>query len=202
MKSAHATPSIALDTHGTIDRTETDIPSEEMTIGTDSSRTCLEDRMQPGNEATQLRQPYDTSSAQNSGEVEDRGLEFSTDYYQFEWFRILIGMVLLIVSEIIIYGLVGLEGIIEKWGDLLMPVAIGLLMSLLYIGIFIVLAEFHEAIGKLLHRYARLRPRIQHICLRFCAYCYAVGAVMGFGFYLFLDLPHEEVDIAIKNILI
>ena len=93
---------------------------------------------------------------------------------------------LLLVSEVTIFGALDFGGIIRSWLYFLVFAAIGLFISLLYTGIFVILMEYHEAMDKFLYRYARLPPGLQHNCLCFCAYFYAVGAVMGYLFLLLL----------------
>ena len=143
--------------------------------------------------------PHNTSLSEHTTIWQVQGQDLSRNYYQFEWFRILIGMVLLLVSEAIIYGLVlfgsstsfanheedGFYGLFVTMQLFLVLIAVVLFESLLYTGTFVVLMEYHEAMSKFLYRYARLPPGVQHSCLRFCAYFYAVGAVTGLSIYLY-----------------
>ena len=167
------TPSIALEPHGAIRRTGTDLQNEETSIGTACSRTLsdnqthFESEHEPGESCL----PHNTPSSQHSAVLRDRGQDLPHDYYQFEWFRILIGMVLLMVSQLIIATLSTLHNILRLWEYLTM-FAIGLLWLLLYTAFFVVLMEYHGAVESFLSRYARLRPGLQHFCLRLCAYVY------------------------------
>lgn len=94
-------------------------------------------------------------------------------------------MVLLMVSEIIISILVTFADIVELWPFFLSSLAIGLCSSLLYTGIFVFLTHYNEAIEKSLDRYARVRPWLQRICLRICAYAYACGVLAAVGYLLY-----------------
>ena len=191
-----ANPSIALEPHCAIRRTGTDLQNEEISIGTARSRTRSDDQMRSEheNEFGEVSPSHDTSLSEHSTILEVQGQNLSRNYYQFEWFRILIGMMLLLVSEVIIYGLVIFGGMDLREGlgffefiivVFSVLVAVILFVPLLYTGTFVVLMEYHEAMGKFLYRYARLPPGMQHICLRLCAYFYAVGAVTGLSFCLF-----------------
>ena len=184
---AFATPCIALETHSGICRTGTDLQNDEESIGIVHSRTCLNDRTHSeyGHESGELPQPHSTSSAEDLETIEDRGLDLSSDYYQFEWFWILIGMVLLMVSSVPLYVFALNTDAVSLFLPILTSAAIGLCSSLLYTGIFVVLMEYHEAIERFFDRYARLRPRLQRICLRICAYAYACGVLAAFVYTLY-----------------
>ena len=181
------TPSIPLEPHSAIRRTGTDLQNEEIRIDTARCRTRSDDRTRSEHEheSGEVSLPHDTSSSEHSAVLEDRGQDLSRDYYQFEWFRILIGMMLVMVSEVITFGLVEFGNVVLLWYNILNSIAIGLLSLLLYTGIFVVLMEYHEAVENFLNRYARLRPGLQHFCLRLCAYVYAlsVPAVLGLWFF-------------------
>ena len=181
MTSAPATPSIALRSQNTIRRTGTDLSNEETT--TDIVRPRI--HPQAENESVRDSLPQDTSSAESLVVSEDTRLISSRDYYQFEWFWVLIGMIFLMVSEIIIIGLVLFANVVVLWAPILMSVAIGLISSLLYTGIFVILLEYHEAMEKFLDKYACLGPGLQHLCLRVCAYVYACGVIVAIAFVFF-----------------
>lgn len=93
-------------------------------------------------------------------------------------------MVLGIISEVIILGLVELGNLVTLRYYILNSIAIGILLLLLYTGIFVVLTEYHETVGKFLNRYARLRPGLQHACLRLCAYIYALAVIAAHGSWI------------------
>ena len=182
------TPSIPLEPHSAIRRTGTDLQNEEIRIGTARSRTRSDDltRSEHEQEFMELSLPHNTSLSEHSTVLEDQEQDLPHDYYQFEWFRILIGMVLVMVSEVIIIGLVEFGNIVNLWFGILTSIAIGFFSLLLYAGIFDFLMEYHEAVGNFLNRYARLRPGLQHFCLRLCAYIYALAVITALGWWLYL----------------
>ena len=170
-----ATPSIALETHSAIRRTGTDLHNEEISIGTARSRIHSDDqtRSDHQDEGGDVSMPL----SEHLVVSEDRGQDPPHDYYQFEWFRILVGMVLAMVSEVIIFVLVDFGNIVLFWFQILTSIAMGIGLLLLYTGIFVLLMEYHEAVENCFNRYARLRPGLQHACLRLCAYIYALGVI-------------------------
>ena len=178
-----ATPFIALETHSAIRRTGTDLRNEEISIGTAHSRIYSDEQTHSDyqHEYGDVSVPHNTTSYEHSAVFEDRGQDPPHDYYQFEWFRLLIGMVLAMVSGVIIFVLIlvvyGATMIVIFWKMILISVAIGVSSLLLYTGIFVLLMEYNEAIENCLNRYARLRPALQHACLRLCAYIYALGVI-------------------------
>ena len=177
---ALAGPFIALESHIAIRRTGTDLENEETNIGAVRSRTISDNIMQSETEAARISHPHDTSSVETSVQSNNSGPNLSLDYYQFEWFRILIGMVLLMVSEDILLALVAVAlttNVVTLWLSFLISVAVGLFSLLLYVSIFVVLMEYHEAIEKFLDKHAHLWPRLQHTCLRASAYIYACGVI-------------------------
>ena len=181
-----ATPSIALETHSAIRRTGTDLRNEEISIGTARPRIRSDDQTRSNyqDEGGDVSMP----PSEHSAVFEDRGQDPPHDYYQFEWFRLLIGMVLAMVSEVIISVLIlvvdGATMIVIFWKIILISVAIGVSSLLLYTGIFVLLMEYHEAIENFLNRYARLRPALQHACLRLCAYIYALGVIAALSVWM------------------
>lgn len=178
-----ATPSVSLQTTIAIHRTGTELQNEEESVGTIHSRTCSDDgtRSEHQHESGEIPQPHDAPPTEDLTLSQDRGQKLPCDYYQFEWFWILIGMVLLLVSEFIIFFLVMLQNIVTLWPSFLILLGIGLCSSLLYTGIFVVLTEYHEVVEKFLDRYARVRPWLQRICLRVCTYAYACGVLAAVG---------------------
>lgn len=181
--SAPTAASVFLRTHNAVHRTGTDLQNEEVNMGIVRSR-APNDTTQAENEAAGIVQPQNASSPHNPGVTEDRGPELTLDYYHFEWFRILIGMILVMVSQIIVSVLARLGNIVLLDFSVLTSIGIGLFSSVLYSGFFVVLMEYHEAVGKAVHKHARLHPRWQHKCLRFCAYAYPCGIVGGLAVIL------------------
>ena len=174
--------SIALETHNAIRRTGTDLQNEEADMGTVRTRTNSKDNTQAEDEAARSPQPQDPPSLENLVVTEARRHLLSRDYYRFEWFRILIGMIILLVSEIIISVLVRLGDIVTLWQSVFNSVAIGLASLFLYTGFFVLLGEHHEAMKRAVEKYARLSPRLQRTCLRFCAYAFSCSVIAAVAY--------------------
>lgn len=165
-------------------RTGTDLHNDEIYIGTVRSMNFSRNSTQSETEAAGASHLRDVSSIENSIGSKDRGLFLSLELYRFEWFRILIGMVLFVVFEVITAVLSVTAGrVIALWWLILSSVAFLLSSSLLYTGTFVVLMEYHEAIEDFLDKHAHLLPGLQHTCLRASAYIYACG-VIGVVAYL------------------
>ncbi len=174
--------SIAPETHNAIRRTGTDLQHEEANMGTMRSRTYSDGNTQAEHEATGAPQPHDTSSMENLVVTEAGRRDLSRDYYRFEWFRILIGMMIVLVSETIIAVLATLGDIVTSWFPILKSVAFGIASLFLYTGAFVLLGEYHKAMKRAVNKYARLSPGLQRTCLRFCAYAFPCGIVVFIGF--------------------
>ena len=196
-----ATSPIALRSHSIIHRTGTDLQNEELSIGTARSRTRSDNQMhsESEHEPGEVSLPHNASSSQHSTVLEDLGQDLPYDYYQFEWFWILIGMILLMVIEAIVIVLDVFGNVVTFWQNVLTFIAIGLFSLLLYIGFFVVLREYHEVVENFFHKYTRMRPGLQHICLRVCAYIYALG-VNAVIFSSFLPLLNAYLHITCKLI--
>ena len=177
MAPAPTTPTFALETNNAIHRSGTDLLNEEEDIGTIRSRNSMNSSTNSENDATRVHPSYSTSSAEDLATVEPPESNVDRDYYQFEWFWILIGMIVLMISIVVLVVLAYMGNIVVFAFSILLSLAIGLGSTTLYTGIFVVLMEYHEAIGKAVHRYARLQPELQRTCLRVFAYAYACGVV-------------------------
>ena len=164
-------------------RTGTDLHNDEIYIGTVRSMVFPPNSTQSETEAAGASHLRDVSSVWNSIGSKDKGLFLSRELYRFEWFRILIGMVLFVVFEVITVVLRFTAGsVIVLWQSILISVAVLLSSSLLYTGMFVVLMEYHEAIENFLDKHAHLLPGLQHTCLRASAYIYACGVIAVVAF--------------------
>ena len=130
-------------------------------MGTVRSRTYSDDNTQVENEATGASQPNDTSSIENLVVTEAGHRDLSRDYYRFKWFWTLIGMILLMVSKIILLVLGRLWAIVILWKSILVSVTAGLVSSVFFAGVFVLLGEYHEAMTRAVAKYVRLRPGLQ-----------------------------------------
>lgn len=164
-------------------RTGTDLHNDEINIGTVRSKVFSPNSTQSETEAAGASHLRDVSSVGNSIGSKDKGLFLSRELYRFEWFRILIGMVLFVFFEVITVFLQFTAGsVIVLWQTILISVAVLLSSSLLYTGMFVVLMEYHEAIENFLDKHAHLLPGLQHTCLRASAYIYACGVIAVVAF--------------------
>lgn len=180
-------PSVVPEAHSSIRRIGTDPVNEELSVGVVRSRTCPNDGGQPENDAARETPPHDT---EHCVATQAQGSVLSYDYYQLEWFWILIGTILLMVSETVIWFLVtfGDFAIIILPIPVLISIAIGLVSSMHYIGVFFILMEHHEEIESAIYKYTRLRPGSQNLCLRVCAYAYACGVIVAFALQIKFSL--------------
>ena len=177
--SISATTSITLVAHNTVRRTGTDLQAEEMNIGTVRSRTNPNCSAQAEVEAAGAPQP---SSAEAF--VTTHGLEHppTPEYIQYEWLRVLIAMILLLITETILMILIRLEDMVVLWRQICISVAIALVSTILYTGAFVVLKQYHGVIGKTIRKYIWLSLRLQRSCLRLLVYVYLCGIIGFFGF--------------------
>ena len=182
LTSALATPSTAPETHSAIHRTVTDLQNEEIAMDTIRSSASSDGSTQSENDATRVDQPHGTASNEGLVEIKDSGHSAIRNYYHFEWFRILVSMIFIIISEVIIYGLSTYSNIVSLWQIFLGMAAMGLVASILYTGLFVILMEYNVVMENFVQTYARLQPGLQHICLRVCAYLYACGVIGGIAY--------------------
>ena len=184
--SVSTTHPIALENQGAIRRTGTDLHNDEINIGNVHSRTPLDDNRQFGDDASGTSQSDDAALADMSVVTRDKPSTTPHDYYQFEWFWILIGMVLVMVSALIIDGLIFYQNIVSP--IVAIRVALGLLSLLIYTSTFVILTEYHEPMERFLDKYARIGPGLQQGCLRFCTFLYALGLI-GVTIYRSIFFP-------------
>lgn len=184
--------------HGAIYRTEADLQNEEVSIGIARSRTCSDNHTHSESEhdPREVSLPHNASSSQHSTVLEDLGPDLPRNYYELEWFRILIGLILLMVSEVVVLALVERGDVLGFWDYNVTFVAIGLSSLLLYTGTFVLLTEYHEAVEDFFNKYIRIRPGLQHICLRLCAYIYALGVIAVLGWFAGRDLDWISTHMA------
>ena len=106
-------------------------------------------------------------------------------YYQFEWFRILIGQMLLASSFVVlmmIYFLGATRGkVMGYWSIILRTVSIELIFLLFYIVTFVVLTHYHGHLGKFGERWTGISRPTQRKWLRISAYLYIVGVMFALG---------------------
>ena len=121
--------------------------------------------------------------ANNSGSIPN-----SQEVQRLEWFMILVVLLFLLICGVIIYVLL-VEGLASINFVQLYPRIVQSFLSIgfyttIYIGFFVVLTEYHSAIGAFLDRYLYFRRRYQRLCLRLFAYLYAVCVAVRMVFIL------------------
>ena len=112
----------------------------------------------------------------------------SQEVQRLEWFMILIVYLVLLIIEAILFVLV-VEGIVRiTFVDLYQSIISSFLATgfytTIYVGIFVVLTDYHSAIGAFLYRYLCIRRRYQIRCLRVFAYLYPMCVGVRIAFIL------------------
>ena len=109
----------------------------------------------------------------------------SQEVQRLEWFMLLVVLLVLLMCEEILYVLALGGNIVHLYLPILETLLSIGFYTTIYIGIFVVLTEYHSAIGAFLDRYSYFRRRYQPLCLRVFAYSYAVCVVVRTAFGLF-----------------
>ena len=109
----------------------------------------------------------------------------SQEVQRLEWFMILVVLLVLLMCEEILYVLALGGNIVNLYLPILETLLSIGFYTTIYIGIFVVLTEYHSAIGAFLDRYLYFRRRYQPLCLRVFAYLYAICLVVRTAFGLF-----------------
>ena len=112
----------------------------------------------------------------------------SQEVQRLEWFRLLVVLLVLLICEISLFLLI-YEGILNLaivllWENLIKAFLTIGFYTTGYIVFFIVLTEYHSAIGAFLDRYLYFRRRYQPLSLRVLAYLYAGGVLTRLVFLL------------------
>lgn len=108
----------------------------------------------------------------------------SQEIQRLEWFMFLVVLLVLLICEVILYVLAVGGMVINLYIEI-----IGAFLSIgfyttIYIGIFVVLTEYHSAIGAFLDRCLCFRRRYQPLCLRGFAFLYPTFVVVRIAFKL------------------
>ena len=179
-RSAGTTNDIALQAHNTARRTGTTLQLEEANMRTAQREIRTHDESQTANNPEGRSLPPNCRSPETLLATENPRIGISRDYYQCEWFRILIGMMLLLISTIIL-PVIFLSGrsVVDLYEPALFSIIIGLFSSIFYIAIFVFLEEHHEGLERLFNTCIHTSPRSQKICLRLFAYVYPCGVLVA-----------------------
>ena len=111
----------------------------------------------------------------------------SQEVQQLEWFRFLVVLLVALMCEIFVFVIVfeGLNvNIVLLWENLIKAFLTIGFYTTGYISFFIVLTEYHRAIGAFLDRYLYFRRRYQPLSLRVLAYLFAGGLLTRIVFLL------------------
>ena len=178
-RSVGTTNDIALQAHNTTRRTGTTLRLEEANMCTAQREIRTHDRTQTANDTEGSSLQPNSNSPETLLATENQRIGIFRDYYQCEWFWILIGMMLLLISEIILSVISEFGSFVALFIPVLVSITIGLVSSILYIAIFVFLAEHHEVLERLIKTYTHISPRWQKSGLRLFAYIYPCGVIVG-----------------------
>ncbi len=180
--------------HHPITRTGTNLSREEREVETSQYQhePLSDGSVSPSGVADTRSSNADATSPQYLDLADDSGsISHSQEVYRLEWFLVLVVMLLLVICELIVFFLV-LEIHVQRFEyqmELFGSALGGFVCSVtLYTGFFVVLTEYHSAVGKFLDRFLFLRRRFQPMCLRVVTYSYGVLWVIGMAGTLFLTL--------------
>lgn len=167
--------------HNVMARTGTDPLTDELDIRTIHSRIHLHNGTQTEGGYAENMQQYDSPPAVSPS--------ISGEYCQFEWSRVLIGMIIMAASLTIAWVIAFYGNIVTMSQQIFEAVGVVLVSLVIYTAFFVNLSQYPKRIYGTLHKYAYLPPRVQKRCLRVCAYVYAcacTGTVFSMaGFYYF-----------------
>ena len=133
--------------------------------------------------------PHHPLPADNTGSI-----SHSEGVYRLAWFSALVVMLLLFLCELIVFLLiVHTSPPIYQYRVSFHALAIYTVIAciviwlavILYAGIFVLLTEYHNAVGKFLDRIPFLRRRFQPMCIRVVAYLYPVSSVLAVAVFVF-----------------
>ena len=172
-------------------RTGTTLQNEEIEVGIDravhghdgrSAEVLFSDSPHPAHHP-QTKVPAPTKNSR---------LPEPHDYYRFEWFRILIALILLVTSQIIISILTLSGNVVTFVVPIVSMVAVGALATFCFVITFIGLQRCQTPMEALLQRYFGLRPTLLQSTLRVFAYIYPIGVIIALTF-----LYHETQGLKI-----
>lgn len=166
----------------TVQRTGTDLVNEESDIGATRNRTLPRNDIRVDNEVATRDQPNESAHVENSAMPSDQHMALIPDYYRYEWFRILIGLIIVMASEIIITVLVRISPdlsislttgrVVDSVISIYQMAFFALEAILLYTVIFVTLRQHHRSLGAFFRNYCKLSYPVQRGSLRFLAYAY------------------------------
>ena len=107
------------------------------------------------------------------------------NYNQYEWFHVLIAMVLLLVVELAIYVIVLQVNFFDAFYWITVYIAFILAATFVFAGFFVVMSDLNRLAGHLLERFLKIPRLPQRKILRFMTFCF-FGVIVVLGGSLFL----------------
>ena len=142
-----------------------DIQTEEERISSVRSRTSFYGGPLSEHDHAPIRNPNNRFTT-----TEEINLYIPTDYRRFEWYWILVLVMISSVSAIVISTLVPPGQVIQFFEEIPYTVSIMLTFFLGYTGTFVLLSIFHETTEKTLEQYCRISRQRQRILLKVLAW--------------------------------
>ena len=193
--------------HHAIARTGTNLSREEREVETSQSlhEPSSGGSMSPASVAetrslnATATSPNDPFLADNTGSI-----SHSQEVYRLEWFAVLVFMLLLSISELIIFVLLtvevggsgranetvnGPDGLTSIFsGSMTALIACPIIWTsvTLYTAFLICLTEYHKAVGNNLDRFMFIPRRVQHMSIRVIAYMYGLLCLIGLAASLYV----------------
>ena len=160
----------------------------QITFGATGLSIQIEEEILGSNRSGASYPPYHISFAENSDapletSINETSLREGTsttmpsEYSHFEWYWVLVLMILFSVSTVILFALAGFGQIIRSFPSILQGLGVTFILSICYTAAFVILSMFHEAIEKTLEQRLRISRRIQRIILRLLTWCWLPAAL-------------------------
>ena len=199
-QTAHPGPE---QTKGTARRTGSDLQNEEIRIDSiDSQPQSRHSVSADGDNTTTAYQSNEidvvNSGGMNNGDTSSVTTTTPTTYHFFQWFPILIGMMLAITLSIFINILVMIRPssaatpnakIVRFWVRIIQLTVFGVESSLLYVVIFVILGQNHGKLGIFFEKHFGICRSKQRLCLHILAYIYPCVVILIFA----LKIPFAQV---------
>ena len=114
------------------------------------------------------------------------------DYYEFEWFWILVLTILLSALATIIFVLVVASQIGGAYPQILTAVAWIIIPTFSYSAVFVTISIFHTMLGTCIERYMNVSRQKQRTALRVLAWCwlpFIIGAMFATEILILWTIP-------------
>ena len=167
---------------GAIRRTGTDLNNEETHLGVSRPRFNLASNPQARDEGGETPEPQ--VGAVSGGQTAE-AQEAARDYYQFEWFWIMVFMLLLMTSEVIIRVLLYQGNLVTSWYIIVISTPLISVLTLCSSGVFVLLGRYHHAVYSFMAKYTHLKQKPQQTLLRWTIYLFSLAAL---GLIIYISL--------------